>query len=43
MHFTDREVFNGLLVPMQAKDIDTNSRQGFEAIDQALKARTESS
>lgn len=30
-----------LLVSLQAKDIDNNSRRGFEAIDQALKARAE--
>ena len=43
VRFIDREIFNGLLVPMQAKDIDTNSRQGFEALDKALKARAEQS
>ena len=41
VRFIDREVFNGLLVPLQAKDIDTNSRQGFEAMDKSLKARVE--
>jgi hypothetical protein len=41
VHFINREVFNGLLVPLQAKDIDTNSRRGFEAMDRALKARAE--
>ena len=41
VRIVDREVFNGLLVPLQAKDIDTNSRQRFEAMDQALKARAE--
>jgi hypothetical protein len=43
VRFIDREIFTGLLVPLQAKDIDTNSRQGFEAMDKALKARTETS
>lgn len=43
VHFIDREVFTGLLVSSQAKDIDTNSRQGFEAMDKALKARAETS
>ncbi len=43
IHFIDREVFTGLLVSSQAKDIDTNSRQGFEAMDKALKARAETS
>ena len=41
VRFIDREIFNGLLVSSQAKDIDTNSRQGFEAMDKALKARAE--
>jgi hypothetical protein len=41
VHFIDREVFNGLLVPSQTKDIDTNSKNGFEAMDKALKARAE--
>lgn len=39
--FIDREIFNGWLVSSQAWDIDTNSKQGFEAMDQALKARAE--
>jgi hypothetical protein len=41
VRFIDCEIFNGLLVSSQAKDIDTNSRQGFEAMDKALKARAE--
>ncbi len=41
VRFIDRETFSGLLVPLQAKDIDTNSRRGFEAMDKALKARAE--
>lgn len=41
VRFIDREIFHGLLVPLQARDIDTNSRQGFEAMDKALKARAE--
>mgnify|MGYP003382153307 CR=1 FL=1 len=43
VRFIDRETFNGLLVPLQAKDIDTNSRHGFEEMDKALKARAEQS
>lgn len=39
--FIDKEIFNGLLVPLQAKDIDTNSKRGFEEMDKALKARAE--
>jgi hypothetical protein len=41
LRFVDRETFSGLLVPLQAKDIDTNSRRGFEEMDKALKARAE--
>jgi hypothetical protein len=41
VRFIDRETFTGLLVPLQARDIDTHSRRGFEAMDKALKARAE--
>ena len=41
IHFVDREIFNGLLVPLQAKNIDTHSKRGFEDMDQALKIRAE--
>lgn len=41
VRFVDREVFSGLLVPLQARDIDTNTRRGFEAMDSALKAQAE--
>jgi hypothetical protein len=41
IRFIDRERFNGLLVSSQARDIDTNSKKGFEAMDKALKARAE--
>ena len=41
VRFIDREIFFGLLVPLQAKDIDTNTRHGFESMDKALKARAE--
>lgn len=41
VRFIDREIFKGLLVATQAKNIDTQSRQGFEAMDKALKARAE--
>lgn len=43
VRFIDREIFNGLLVPLLAKDIDTSSRHGFEAMDNALKVRAEQS
>ena len=42
VHFIEREVFNGLLVFTQAKDIDTNTKIGFEVMDKALRARAES-
>ncbi len=41
VNFIDREIFNGILVSSQAKDIDINSKRGFEAMDKALKARAE--
>jgi hypothetical protein len=41
VRFIDIEIFTGLLIPLQAKDIDTNSRRDFEAMDKALKARAE--
>ncbi len=41
VRFIDRETFQGLVVPLQAKDIDTQSRRGFEQMDIALKARSE--
>jgi hypothetical protein len=41
VRFMDKEIFNGLLVFTQAKDIDTNSRHDFEAMDKALKVRAE--
>jgi len=43
VRFVDREIFNGLLVATQAKNIDTNSKLGFEAMDKALKVRVEQS
>ena len=41
VRFINREEFNGLLVFTQAKDIDTNTKRGFEAMDKALKACAE--
>jgi len=41
IRFIDREEFNGLLVFTQVKDIDTNTKRGFETMDKALKARAE--
>jgi hypothetical protein len=39
--FIDIEVFTGLLIPFRSRDIDTNSRRDFEAMDKALKERAE--
>lgn len=39
--FTDREIFNGLLVPLQAKDLETNAKAGMIAMGEALKRRIE--
>lgn len=36
-----RENFRGILVPLLWKSLDTNTRQGFEAMNQALKVRAE--
>jgi hypothetical protein len=36
------EVFSGLLVPLLWRNLDTQTRQGFEAMNHALKQRAES-
>lgn len=36
-----REVFTGILVPLFAKMLDTNTLAGFQQMNQALKARAE--
>lgn len=41
VRFVDQEIFHGLAVPLDAKEIDTSSRHGFHAMDRALKARAE--
>jgi hypothetical protein len=41
VRFIDKEIYDGLLVPLQARDIDTHSRNGFEAMDKALKSQAE--
>ncbi len=41
VQFIHSEQFSGLLVPLLAKSLDTNVRQGFEAMNRALKARAE--
>ena len=37
--FIDREIFNGLLVPLQANDLDTSAKDGMIAMGEALKDR----
>jgi len=41
VHFVQREVFNGLLVPFFSRGLDTDTRRGFEEMNQALKAKAE--
>lgn len=40
-HLVNRETYTGLLVPLFAKMLETNTRQGFEAMNRALKQRAE--
>ena len=39
--FIHRENFSGLLVPLLWKDLNSNTRQGFEEMNKALKERIE--
>jgi hypothetical protein len=41
--FIQGERFTGLLVPLLRKNLDRGTRAGFEAMNQALKARVEES
>jgi hypothetical protein len=41
VRFIDREIFKGLLVPLQAKDLETSAKDGMVAMGEALKARVE--
>jgi hypothetical protein len=41
VRFTQREVFTGLLVPLFARGLDTDTRRGFEEMNRALKVRAE--
>ena len=41
VRFVHAEVFRGLLVPLLARTLRTRTRQGFEAMNVALKARVE--
>jgi hypothetical protein len=39
--FIQREIFTGLLVPILARGLDTDTRRGFEEMNLALKVRAE--
>ena len=41
VRFTQREVFTGLFVPLFARSLNTDTRRGFEEMNQALKSRAE--
>ncbi len=41
VRFIQREIFNGLLVPLMARGLETDTQRGFEEMNQALKARAE--
>jgi len=41
VRFTQREVFTGLLVPLFARSLNTDTQRGFEEMNQALKSRAE--
>jgi hypothetical protein len=42
VRFIQHERFAGLLVPLMRRDLDTNTRKGFERMNRALKERVES-
>lgn len=41
IRFVQREIFTGLLVPIFARGLDTDTQRGFEEMNQALKLRAE--
>lgn len=43
VRFTQREIYTGWLVPIMAHGLDTDTRRGFEEMNQALKALAERS
>lgn len=43
VRFVQREVFKGLLVPLFARKLDTETRRGFDEMNEALKRRAEGS
>ena len=42
VRFTHREEFKGLLLPLLWKSLDKSTRQGFEAMNRAIKEQAES-
>jgi len=43
VRFVQHEIFTGILVPLFAHSLDTDTRRGFEEMNQALKMRAEHS
>src|SRR5215210_600134 len=41
VRFVQREEFKGLLVPLFARSLETNTQRGFEEMNHALKGRAE--
>lgn len=41
VHFIQRELFRGVLVPLLWHNLETSTRQGFHAMNRALKQRAE--
>jgi len=41
VRFIQREAFKGLLVPLFAQSLESNTRRGFEEMNHALKERAE--
>ncbi len=41
VRFVQREVFKGILLPLLGHSLDTNTRRGFDEMNQALKMRVE--
>jgi|SRR5215203_3596186 len=42
VRFVQREAFKGLLVPLLARSLETETQRGFEEMNRALKERAES-
>ncbi len=41
VHFIQRELFNGLLVPIFSRSLEKDTKRGFEEMNRVLKARAE--